>query len=315
MPNVGVFVHEKAICDSNQVGEGTRIWEFSHILSGASIGTDCNFSSGVLVENEVQIGNRVTIKSGVQIWDGVHIEDDVFIGPNVTFTNDPFPRSKVRPSKFSRTFVKRGASIGGNATILPGLTIGQSALIGAGSVVTRDVPDFAKVFGNPARIRGYVHTDPVKITETFEVTASVAEKNQILAGGVRLVELDQAIDLRGSLVAGELSRHIPFDISRFFLVFDVPSAEARGAHAHKTCHQFIIALGGSVKIVVNDGKSTQEIVMNQPNLGLYMPPMTWGTQYNYSPHTTLLVLASHPYDAGDYLRDFDEFVRYRSEVL
>ena len=148
------FVHELALCESKNVGKGTRIWEFSHVFPGAVIGADCNLSAGVLVENDVQIGNRVTVKSGVQLWDGTRVDDDVFIGPNATFTNDYFPRSKVHPTSYPNTVIAKGASVGANATILPGITIGQGAMVGAGSVVTRDVPDFARVYGNPARIRG-----------------------------------------------------------------------------------------------------------------------------------------------------------------
>ena len=134
------FIHPNALCESNQIGPGTRIWAFAHVLPKASIGADCNICDGVFVENDVVIGDRVTIKCGVQVWDGVTIEDDVFIGPNVTFTNDPFPRSKVYPEAFARTTIGAGASIGANATILPGLHIGVSAMIGAGAVVTRSVP-------------------------------------------------------------------------------------------------------------------------------------------------------------------------------
>ena len=146
------FVHEKGLCESVKIGRGTRIWAFAHVLPGAVIGTDCNICDGVFVENDVLIGNRVTIKCGVQIWDGVQLEDDVFIGPNATFTNDPFPRSKIHPQALSKTIVKKGASIGANATILPGLTIGENAMVGAGSVVTKDVPSGKIVFGNPARV-------------------------------------------------------------------------------------------------------------------------------------------------------------------
>jgi len=148
-----VFIHPHAIVEKGvEIGKGTRIWAFVHILAGAKIGCDCNICDFVFIEGDVIIGDRVTIKSGVQLWDGVRLGNDVFIGPNVTFTNDKFPRSKQYPLRFLKTTVKKGASIGANATILPGITIGMKAMIGAGSVVTHDVPDHALVVGNPARI-------------------------------------------------------------------------------------------------------------------------------------------------------------------
>lgn len=145
------FKHSHALVESGNVGKGTRIWAFVHVLPGARIGQDCNICDHVFIENDVIIGDRVTVKCGVQVWDGVRLEDDVFVGPNATFTNDAFPRSK-QPFEMQHTVVKRGASIGANATILPGITIGENALVGAGAVVTRDVPDNALVVGNPARV-------------------------------------------------------------------------------------------------------------------------------------------------------------------
>lgn len=153
------FKHDKSLVETEQIGEGTRIWAFVHVLPGASIGRDCNICDHVFIENDVVIGDRVTIKCGVQIWDGLRLADDVFVGPNATFTNDLFPRSKVYPEKFAQTIVCNGASIGANATILAGLTIGAKAMVGAGAVVTRDVPARAIVVGNPARIKGYVEDD------------------------------------------------------------------------------------------------------------------------------------------------------------
>lgn len=148
------FMHSHALVESKQIGKNTRIWAFAHVLPNASIGADCNICDYVFIENDVVIGDRVTIKCGVQIWDGIQLEDDVMVGPNATFTNDLYPRSK-QPFELRRTVVKRGASIGANATILCGITIGEGSMVGAGAVVLKDVPPHAVVVGNPARIIRY----------------------------------------------------------------------------------------------------------------------------------------------------------------
>jgi UDP-2-acetamido-3-amino-2,3-dideoxy-glucuronate N-acetyltransferase len=147
-------IHPLSDVQSRQIGEGTRIWQFCVVLPNATIGADCNICSHVFIENDVVIGDRVTVKCGVQIWDGLRIADDVFIGPNVTFTNDPFPRSRKALAEYPVTTIGKGASIGANATILPGITIGPRAMVGAGAVVTRDVPEKTIVKGNPAVISG-----------------------------------------------------------------------------------------------------------------------------------------------------------------
>jgi len=151
-----VKTHPLADVQSKHIGEGTSIWQYCVILAGAVIGKNCNINALTLIENDVVIGDNVTIKSGVQVWDGLRIGDDVFIGPNVTFTNDFLPRSKVRPTEFLKTHVDNHASIGANATIVGGVTIGKYAMVGAGSVVTKDVPAYALVYGNPAKLNGYV---------------------------------------------------------------------------------------------------------------------------------------------------------------
>lgn len=153
-------VHPLADVGSSDIGAGTRIWQYCVILEGAKIGRNCNVCAHTLVESDVVVGDNVTIKSGVFLWDGTRLEDNVFVGPNATFTNDPAPRSKVYPEAFQGVLVKRGASIGANATILPGVTIGANAMVGAGAVVTRDVPDNAVVTGNPARIIRYLADEP-----------------------------------------------------------------------------------------------------------------------------------------------------------
>lgn len=153
-----MFIHPLSDVQSKTIGENTRVWQFSVVLSGAVIGKECNICAHTLIENDVRIGDRVTVKSGVYIWDGITIENDVFIGPCVTFTNDKQPRSKVYPDQFPKMLIKENASIGANATLLPGITIGKYAMIGAGSVVTKDVPDYAVVMGNPAKITRFLET-------------------------------------------------------------------------------------------------------------------------------------------------------------
>lgn len=155
------MIHQLSEVNSKKIGYNTNIWQYCVVLPKAEIGNDCNICAHVLIENDVKIGNRVTIKSGVQLWDGLRIEDDVFIGPNVTFTNDLVPRSKHYPESFGRTIIKKGASIGANATIIAGHTIGEYALVGAGSVVTKDIPSHTIWYGNPATQQGFVTNDGI----------------------------------------------------------------------------------------------------------------------------------------------------------
>jgi acetyltransferase-like isoleucine patch superfamily enzyme len=145
------FVHERALVESETIGTGTRIWAFAHVMAGAVIGAACNICDHTYIEGDVVLGDRVTVKSGVYLWDGLRIEDDVFLGPQATFTNDPFPRSR-QPFECPTTTVRAGASIGAGAIILPGVTIGERAMVGAGAVVTKDVEPDTVVVGNPARV-------------------------------------------------------------------------------------------------------------------------------------------------------------------
>ncbi len=298
--------HPQAIVETSQVGENTRVWAFAHILPGAVVGRDCNVCDHVFIENDVVVGDRVTIKCGVQLWDGVRVEDDVFIGPNVTFTNDAFPRSKQRPERYAETIVRRGASLGANATILPGVTIGAGAMVGAGAVVTRSVPQHAVVTGNPARIVRYV-------TDRMEPGRSSIKPSPRLAvdvkvAGVSLERVPLIEDPRGNLIAREVSNGLPFVPMRCFMIFDVPTKEVRGEHAHRQCAQLLMCLRGTVCVVCDDGRSRQEFLLDDPTIGLHIPRMVWGTQYRYSEDAVLLVLASHPYDADDYIRNYDEFL-------
>ena len=304
---VGVFVHPQGLCESKRIGEGTRIWAFAHVLPGARLGDDCNICDHVFIENDVIIGNRVTIKSGVQLWDGLRIADDVFVGPNATFSNDKFPRSKQYQAAVLQTHVGRGASIGAGAVLLPGLRVGAGSMVGAGAVVTQDVPAGAIVSGNPARIVGYVDT-----VRSSDVAAARPPDSPGAAPtsvrGVTLHRMPVAVDLRGSLSAGEFGSDVPFVPQRYFVVFEVPGKEVRGAHAHRCCHQFLVCVRGSVSVVADDGTRKEEFSLDAPEVGLYVPPMVWAIQYRYSSDAVLLVLASDHYDAADYIRDYEEFL-------
>ena len=151
-----VFKHPLSLVESDDIGPGTRVWAWAHVMKGARLGVDCNVGEHCFIEKGAVLGDRVTVKNGVAVWEGVTAEDDVFLGPNAVLTNDLRPRSKLRHERVGTTLLKRGASIGANATILCGVTVGQFAMIGAGAVVTRDVPDYGLVLGNPARLAGHV---------------------------------------------------------------------------------------------------------------------------------------------------------------
>lgn len=184
-----VFVHPHGLCESDQVGDGTRIWAFAHVMQGAVVGRGCNVCDGAFIESGAIVGDRVTIKNNVLLWDRVTVEDDVFLGPNAVFTNDMNPRAafKKPPEAFLPTIVRRGASVGANATIVCGTTIGEGAFVGAGSVVTDDVQPYALVVGNPARRVGWICACGLRLGDSLDCTCGRAYEEDG-AGGLRLVD-------------------------------------------------------------------------------------------------------------------------------
>lgn len=301
------FIHGLADVQSTGIGADTRIWQFVVVLAGAKIGRNSNICSHCLIENDVVIGDRVTVKSGVQLWDGLRVGDDVFIGPNASFANDKFPRSKKTPERFLQTVLEAGASIGAGATILPGITIGSNAMVAAGAVITRSVPPNAVVEGNPAKIVGYVDAARGEDASTAPAKAEVGTSATRVKGAT-LHRLPRVPDIRGSLTVGEFNRSIPFAAKRYFMVFDVPSVETRGEHAHRECHQFLICVRGCCSVVADDGTNREEFLLDRPDVGIHLSPMVWGIQYKYSADAVLLVFASHYYDSADYIRNYAEFL-------
>jgi UDP-2-acetamido-3-amino-2,3-dideoxy-glucuronate N-acetyltransferase len=300
------YIHPtSSIANDVTVGSGTRIWQFCVVMPGAVVGSNCNICAHVVLEGGSSVGSRVTIKSGVQLWSGVYLEDEVFVGPNVTFTNDPFPRSKQHLIAHPKTVIEQGASIGANATILPGLRVGRGALVGAGAVVTSDVPANAIVMGNPARITGY------DVPSTIAIEAEATAESPRLGkrpSGVELIALPRIEDLRGDLLPIEINEKVPFPVARLFFVSNVPSQKIRGEHAHRVCHQLLICLQGSVSVLVDNGTAREIHMLNRADVALYIPPMVWASQYHYSSNAVVAVLASHSYNANDYIRSYPAFI-------
>lgn len=294
-----VFIHALADVQTNHIGANTRFRQYVIAAPGARIGRDCHVGPHTLIEDDVHLGDRVLVHGGVQLWNGLRIEDDVVIGPNATFGN-----TQLTPPLL--THLRSGCSIGAGATVLEGLEIGRKAIVSPGAVVTRSVPPNAVVAGNPACIVGYV--DANQDTPVTSSAIAPAQVSPTQVRGVNLHHLPKVSDIRGSLTAGEVARQVPFEIQRYFLVFDVPSVETRGEHAHRECHQFLICVKGNCSVVTDDGVNRQEFLLNKPELGLHLPPMVWGIQYKHSADAVLLVLASHGYDSADYIRNYGEFL-------
>ncbi|MCF6317545.1 MAG: WxcM-like domain-containing protein [Marinosulfonomonas sp.] len=266
-------------------------------------------SSDVVVPQGVAIDHSVTIAAGVLLSDRLAIEADAVIERGVVFANGGAKPIQVRSCVL----------IGAGAVIGPEVELGWGVHVKPGSVVLASVPANAVVQGNPARIVGYVNS-----TETAHLAAGNAVAPISPSGDRREVSIEplgigsasvyympRISDLRGSLSVGEFEDHFPFAPKRYFVVFDVPSEELRGEHAHKTCQQFLICVQGSCRALLDDGSARREVVLDRPDIGLYMPSMIWGTQYRYTRDAVLLVFTSHAYDASDYIRTYDDF---RKEV-
>ena len=255
------------------------------------------------IDARALVAHDCIVRSGAHVCAGVTLERGVYVGANVAFAETP------DAAENAPTRVKAGAWIGPNATIVAGLTIGARAVVRPGAVVTRSVPPAAIVEGNPAAIVGYVgakdHVAAPVIAPAIPAKRPAVQSTSVK--GVTLHHFPLIPDLRGNLTVGEFDRQVPFKPLRYFMVFGVPNREIRGEHAHHRCEQFLICVRGSCSVVADDGDNKIEVLLDSPDQGLYLPPLTWGVQYKYSADAMLLVFASHYYDAADYIREYDEF--------
>ena len=301
-PPLSTFIDPSARLEADVLGDGSRVLAYARVAAGATIGRNCVIHDHAVVIGHVTLEDDVNVHTGAQVLGSVHVEQGVTVGAGALVGAGQFDGDA------SKTVVRRFASIGVNATVLPGVVIGRRAVVEPGSVVTQNVPANAIVSGNPATIVSYVDTGSEEAPSQLLTTAVLlADISNTRVRGVTLHGLTHASDLRGSLTATEFPT-LPFAPRRFFAVYDVPSESVRGAHAHRECSQFLVCLAGSVSCLVDDGSTREEVKLETPALGLHIPPMVWGTQWRYTRDAILLVLASHPYDPDDYIRDYEEFL-------
>ena len=244
------------------------------------------------------------------MWDGITIEDDVFVGPNATFTNDRFPRSKVYPEQLPREYSSKGRFDWSQCNP-PSRSRDWGRRDGRRGSRGDPLSSAPCHRSRQSRAdRGYVdakkHDGALEIEPSKD--ANDREHHSDGGTGVEIYHFPWIKDMRGDLTVAEFEKDLPFKPRRYFIVFEVPSREVRGQHAHRRCHQFLTAVHGGLSVLIDDGMTRREIMLDNPTMGLHVPPMIWGTQWNYSPDAALLVFASEPYDPADYIRDYGEFV-------
>ncbi len=283
-----------------------------HIDPSASLGTRVKIEAGVnigpkcVLDGDTNIGARTTLLGGVILAHDTEIGSDCHVEANVSTTS-----IMVGSIPGSTTIVVGPHShIGAGAVLMTGVKIGRGAWVEAGSVVGRDVPAHSIVRGNPGTVVGFRGGSTRSASDMFgtNVDAKAFGIADCAVAGVKIYRFPRIADSRGSLTFGEFGRNIPFTPKRYFLVFNVPQNELRGGHAHATCQELIFCIGGSVAVVVDDGRIREEFVLDSPDLGLFLPGRVWGVQYKYSPSAVLAVLASEYYDPKDYIHSYEDFV-------
>jgi acetyltransferase-like isoleucine patch superfamily enzyme len=290
-------VHPAAVVECRSVCEGTSIGAWSRVGPEVEIAGPCAIGEHTLLEGRIRIAAGAAVGSHVYLRGPLSIEPGVSIGPQCC----------VDANTGAEIVLGEGAVLGAAAAVWPGVTVGRRARVEPGSVVTKNVPAMAVVAGNPAQIVRYsgVPSAPPQA----HTAALVDESAAAAVRGVTLRRLPLYEDLRGCLTFGEAARHVPFPIRRYFLSFGVSSEQVRGEHAHRALHQFLIAVHGRVHIVADDGVHQADFLLDRPDIGIHIPPMTWSVQYRFSADAVLLALCSENYDPADYIRDYAEFLR------
>lgn len=269
--------------------------------------TEISVGPGVVLPDDFVCGPGCVVGPHALIGPGCAVEDDVRIGARSTVLAPETP-SNGEPR---RLLIRSGVSIGAGAVVSGAEVIGRGARIEPGAVVTSDVPPHAIVSGNPAHVTGYVSQvaggaggRPVEMVRAPSVVGTV-----VLPSGASVIRFPDVSDLRGRLTFAEVDGQLPFSVDRFFLVYGVPSQELRGEHAHRQLHQLIVAVSGAVSVLTDNGSVREEVRLDEPTVGVHIPPMVWGVQFRHTADAVLMVLASDRYDDADYIRDYDEFAR------
>lgn len=291
------YKHETALIhEDSRIGDGSDIGPYAMISEGAVLGAGCKVESHVVVGASSSIGDGVVLQAGSYIGPASKLGNHSSIGALASIDSRPEHPVSIGDE----------VKIESHVTIHGGVSIGHGAIVEAGSVVRRNVPALAVVSGFPAKIVRYVAT----ASGEPQVLRPVRESSPTQTGvsGVTIHHLPLIEDLRGNLSFGEAAKHVPFEIQRYFLTFDVATEEVRGEHAHRELKQFIICIHGKVHMIADDGYNREEYILERPNVALFLPPMVWGVQYRFSPGAVLLVFCSAYYDPDDYIRDYAEFI-------
>jgi acetyltransferase-like isoleucine patch superfamily enzyme/dTDP-4-dehydrorhamnose 3,5-epimerase-like enzyme len=285
-------------------GGGIVHSDTARLHDGALVAASAMLGDFVVAYAGAEIGEHCRVLGFTQLWPGVRLEAGAELGPGVTL-------EAPEPNQRADIVIGPQARVGAGALICAGVRLGQGAVVAAGAVVAQNVPPYAVVSGVPARIIDYVQTASRAPAMAWHQRAEFPAQPSVVplgVGDVTLHRFKYLHDPRGDLSVGEFDKEIPFLPKRYFLVMNVPSDKTRGEHAHRKCHQFLVCVKGSCALVVDDLEQRCEVQLDSPELGVYLPPMTWGIQYKYSSDAVLLVFTSDYYDANDYIRDYDEFV-------